>query len=637
MCAVISLSVCACGSGSGTDSETAEGGSSLFIYLCGSDLETKQGIATKALKELLTAEIPDDMNIIIQTGGAAKWRAFDISAEYPERYQVKDGELKLIERLPESKSMGSAETLADFASWCDKNYRSERNMMILWDHGAGPARGVCFDETHGYDALTLNELKDAFGQAGLQDKYDIIGFDACLMATFETVACVRDYADFMIASQEIEPSCGWGLKTVAETFSSQPDPKESGKVIIDDYINRCKAQNENDSLSTLSLFDISKIDRLIEAYNVVLNTTEDQRSVKEKKYSNVLSAVREAEHFGCTSSGYSNMVDLIDFILTLGVINEETTELITAVTNDERSGLVSYFANCGKRSNFGLSFYYPANYDAAELKEYLDLGISSIYNYLLDGIYGGDPAQTIEFADEGSVTEDGAFTVTLTPGSARYISSIDYVLLSEDENGDRIAIASDNDIHKNWDDLVFKSNFRGVTLSLDGHRLYTKTIASTSRFINFYAPVLLNGTMCSYRFNFIWNDGEFNGGHYLPGGVWVDTDENGLPVRDYETLKDGDTLLLTAGYKTEGIRTLRVPGDEIKIDSSFENRLEELPLDGKEYQYYFVVTDIFGDQFTSKLATFEMTKSYEELLKDPLPDGEYAGKVINVEDNPYAE
>ena len=63
-------------------------------------------------------------------------------------------------------------------------------------------------------------------------------------------------------------------------------------------------------------------------------------------------------------------------------------------------------------------------------------------------------------------------------------------------------------------------------------------------------------------------------------------------------------------------------------------KLSEIPLDGKEYQYVFVVTDIFGNTFTSDIATFEITKSYDELLKNPLPDETFAAKVTNIE--PYS-
>lgn len=68
-------------------------GSTLFIYMCGSNLETKQGLASKNIDELLAAEVSDDFNIVIQTGGAKTWRHHDISSSEAQRYIIKDGEL----------------------------------------------------------------------------------------------------------------------------------------------------------------------------------------------------------------------------------------------------------------------------------------------------------------------------------------------------------------------------------------------------------------------------------------------------------------------------------------------------------------------------------------------------------------
>ena len=665
ICAAVSLSVCGCGddAGSGSrlsdsssaasaagteagsaaeslsgseaeskaesepDTQPAEGSSSLFIYLCGSDLETGQGIATKAIKELLTADVPEDMNIILQTGGTQKWRAYDISSDVSQRYEVRGGELKLIESLDENKNMGDPETLRDFASWCDTNYRSERNMMILWDHGAGSVRGVCFDETHGYDPLTLTELGEALKSADLKDKYDILGFDACLMATFETAVTVRDHADYMIASQDIEPSCGWGLKTVAETFSKEPDAAKTGKVICDDFVKRCKEKNKNDYLSTLSVFDLSKTDKLIEAFNAMLSIPADSKTVKEKNYLNIVSAIRECEHFGgdTLEDGYSNMLDMVDFILCADVINDITIDLIGAISNE----FVVYFADCEARNNFGISFYFPTIYDEKEIDDYLDLGINETYNNMLKKLYTNIPKTTIEFADSGSVAEDGAFTVQLTPESNKYLTSIDYIMMITDENGDELAVAADNDLYKNWDDMSFKSNFRGITLALDGHRIFYKTINSTNKYITFSAPLYVNGTLRNYRFSFIRNSEEFNGGHYQAGGLWGGYDENGLPQTGYEDLKKGDKIQVISGVKMEDGKLKMIPGEEFVIGEEAEE-ISEIPLAGKEYHYYFVATDIFNGQIASKLATFEMTKTYEELLKDPLPDGTYAAKVVDI-------
>lgn len=101
---------------------------SIFLYLCGSNLETNMGAAGKNLDELLASDIPDNVHVIIQTGGAKKWRSHGISAGEIGRYSVRDGELTLLESLP-SANMGEGGTLESFLSWgggqlpCRENVR----------------------------------------------------------------------------------------------------------------------------------------------------------------------------------------------------------------------------------------------------------------------------------------------------------------------------------------------------------------------------------------------------------------------------------------------------------------------------------------------------------------------------------
>ena len=48
---------------------------------------------------------------------------------------------------------------------------------------------------------------------------------------------------------------------------------------------------------------------------------------------------------------------------------------------------------------------FDISYDAEELEEYLDLGISETYNALLSGIYGGEPKFTVrEIADKADIS-----------------------------------------------------------------------------------------------------------------------------------------------------------------------------------------------------------------------------------------
>jgi hypothetical protein len=142
------------------------------VYMCGSDLETQTDAAGKNIDEMLKADIPSNVNVVIQTGGAAKWRSHNISSEKLSRYTVKNGALTLEETQPDA-SMGSPDTLSDFLNYVRKNYPADKTMLILWDHGGGSLKGLASDENHGNDTLTLPELSKALDASGKKRRKSI--------------------------------------------------------------------------------------------------------------------------------------------------------------------------------------------------------------------------------------------------------------------------------------------------------------------------------------------------------------------------------------------------------------------------------------------------------------------------------
>ena len=114
------------------------------LYLCGSDLESRHAEATRTLRGLLKADIPSDVRVLVQTGGAASWRTDGVDADAVQRFEVRDGKLELLETL-DAVSMGSGDTLADFLAFSAKEAPSERAAVVLWNHGGGPVGGVCYD------------------------------------------------------------------------------------------------------------------------------------------------------------------------------------------------------------------------------------------------------------------------------------------------------------------------------------------------------------------------------------------------------------------------------------------------------------------------------------------------------------
>ena len=121
-----------------------------------------------------------------------------------------------------------------------KNHPSEHSMVILWNHGGGVLGGISYDETYGMDAIAVGELGNAFAQMETDSEekpFDIIGFDACLMANLDTASATSPYGDYMIASQELESANGWNYTGLLQALAQNPDisPAELGQHICDSF------------------------------------------------------------------------------------------------------------------------------------------------------------------------------------------------------------------------------------------------------------------------------------------------------------------------------------------------------------------------------------------------------------------
>ena len=109
--------------------------------------------------------------------------------------------------------------------------------MIFWNHGAGSILGFGADENFNYDGLYLYEMADAFLNSYDGQKFDIVGFDACLMASIEMASVLEPYSKYMVASEEVEPGGGWNYEYYFSAFAATPGMtgKEFGIAITDGY------------------------------------------------------------------------------------------------------------------------------------------------------------------------------------------------------------------------------------------------------------------------------------------------------------------------------------------------------------------------------------------------------------------
>ena len=204
--------------GSGKDTAT------IMVYMCGTDLESRAGMGTSDIQEMLAADFGDGINLLIYTGGCTGWRNQQISSSTNQVWQVKNKQLICREPNLGSKSMTDQATLTSFIQWCTKNHPASRYELIFWDHGGGSISGYGYDQKFpSSGSMSLAGIHQALKNSGTT--FDFIGFDACLMATAETALMLTEHADYLIASEETEPGVGWYYTNWLTDFGKNTDRK----------------------------------------------------------------------------------------------------------------------------------------------------------------------------------------------------------------------------------------------------------------------------------------------------------------------------------------------------------------------------------------------------------------------------
>lgn len=160
---------------------------------------------------------------------------------------------------------GDPAVLEAFIRETIRAYPAANYALFLSDHGASWP-GVGGDESHDHDSLTLPELDLAIGNAVAATgigKLDILGFDACLMATFEVASMMAPHSELLLASQELEPGHGWDYRSF-DAAARGATPVELGEAIIDGFRNQALTWGTENGI-TLSLVDLTNFGILDDA------------------------------------------------------------------------------------------------------------------------------------------------------------------------------------------------------------------------------------------------------------------------------------------------------------------------------------------------------------------------------------
>lgn len=346
----------------------------IMVYMCGTDLESRSGMATKDLAEMTRATIGNNIHLLVYTGGCTKWNNNIVSSSRNQIYEVRSGGVKCLVSDDGTGAMTDPDNLSRFIQWSAKNYPANRNFLILWDHGGGSVSGYGYDEKNKRSgSMALDGISKALRNGKVQ--FDFVGFDACLMATLETGLMLDPYADYMVASEETEPGIGWYYTDWLTKLSQNPSMPtvEIGKNIVDGFVSTCASQCPGQS-ATLSVVDIAEL---------AATVPDDMRAfsqsmtalIKSDGYQQVSNARNGAREFARSTA--IDQIDLTHFALNLG--NSEGKALAQSLRS-----AVKYNRTSSNMSNaYGLSIYFPyrktSNVDQA-VKTYDAIGMDASYS-----------------------------------------------------------------------------------------------------------------------------------------------------------------------------------------------------------------------------------------------------------------
>lgn len=300
-------------------------------------------------------------------------------------------------------NMGDPKSFVDFAEWAISQYPASKYIAVLWDHGSGcidgktydgktriaedSVKGVCYDETD-KDQLTVWELQSAL-EAITSDtgvRFDIIGFDACLMSMIEITYQIRNGPKIIVASEENEPGNGWPYDDILIHLVDSPQmpPENFASIIVQDYVTSYQNGDQGNSDDvTLSAFWVDEVASTVipkvNAFAEFINQN------LETYWQEIVDAVDNTENYG-----YPAYRDICDFACEVKkrISNIElqnvTIDLVAAI----EGAIIDEAHGRNHPDSHGLSVYLPSSENGYYYNyENLDFAIESRWDEFLHSLF----------------------------------------------------------------------------------------------------------------------------------------------------------------------------------------------------------------------------------------------------------
>ena len=602
----------------------------IYWYICGSNLESDYGSATADIKEMIESTVPSNVKVLIQAGGSNKWHNDFMKAGYTNRCLYDETGLHVLETINDS-DMGSQETLTNFLQYGKNNFDADHKVFIFWDHGGGSAFGVCHDERSN-NILSLNNIRDAFVSVFTPSEenppFELIGFDACLMATFDTANTIHGLAKYMVASEEVEPGNGWEYTNFLNKLGENPamGGNKLGQIICDTYYEGCK-DNWTEDEATLSVIDVTKIPVLKAAYDShSVEALKSSAQSPKKFFSSLGRSAKKAENYGGNTreSAYYDMVDIGDFAKKTSELLPMTSQNLIGAVDDV---VVYKIQGKYRRKGSGISGFYPYDgedqiYSLYSQQKAATLPQKCLYYHLIYGVMppeGNDilngkyeveiPKATqkqkvfdIEQLEdlEIKIDKNNNAYVTLTNEQMDNISAVYCNLAYVDTKKDAILyLGSSGNIETDWKKGKFTDNFDAKWLMLEGHPVFIEIVEENDDYDLYSIPIKLNGLKCNLQVAYDYKEKKYK----ILGAKPVS--KRGQADKYLIKLKQGDKITtLHYGLTISGDDSefTEVEVETFSIDAN--PKFEEENLSDGEYLYCFEFVTPNNESASSQFINF---------------------------------
>ena len=600
--------------GNGEDTVT------VMVYMCGSDLESDGGAATADINEMLYADLSDQVNVVIETGGASAWQNSLIDADTNQRWLAASSGLELLEDAGQ-QNMTDPDTLSAFIQFCAENYPANRNILVFWDHGGGTLGGYGSDEHFPDGTMSLAQIDQALTDAG--QTFDWIGFDCCLMGTVETAFVAEKHADYLIASQRSEPGGGWyytdWLNALSENSSiSSPDV---GKIIVDSFIREEKNGDFGDEL-TLSMIDLTAYSPFMDALYAYLESVNtemiDTAAFKEVSKARYDSRSPGEEDFDQVDLTYlANNISMGDTDQLFARLDD--TVLLSEQTAENYNGLSLYFPYTSMESvedtlntakSIGLDESYqkfmsdfaslmaggqihsdgsatnPFSSDTTDTQDiqdasWLDSDLVSDYQSYYD-------ENSYDASELAIVEKDGQYVLEMSEDDWALISDV-YLEVFLDAGDGYLHLGSDQVAEYNSDGDLIVSFDDNSWVALNGHIVSFFAEKSDDENVwKGYVPAYINDEEA--RIILVWDDT----GAYVAG--YEPVYETNMSARGLIDLQDGDVVEFTGDFYTyDGEYDASYIIDSITIDGPLEVSYEDVG--EADCLIYYSLHDIYQNEY----------------------------------------